>query len=212
MSELLKYALSGGNLIPTLLLIIVLIYWLSVIIGVFDFDLFDVDVDVEVDVDVDIGDGSGPFHAILGFLKVGDVPIMFVFSLMILNFWIIAMVMYYLPIPPGGLINSLLLIPGFVLSVFITKLEFLPFKGLFKRGKIHENEELEVIRHLCKLKCDISGKRLGQAEIERDGASVILNVMTEFDNEVFLKDETACIFRKDDNKNVYYIVKVEGVI
>lgn len=216
MSELFNYAISGGNIIPTILLILVMLYWLTVIIGVIDLDFldidFDIDVDADVDIDIDVGDGIGPFHAILAFLKVGKLPFMFVFSLVILNFWIIAMLMNYLPIEPGGLLNSLLLIPAFVLSVFLTKLELLPFQGIISRNYNNGQADYDVLRQLCKLKCDVSSDRLGQAELERDGASIVINVKPEFEEDAFKKDEIACVFRKDENKNIYYIVKVEGVV
>lgn len=207
MSELFSNAFTGGNLIPTILLIINLVYWLTVIIGVLDFDFLDFDLDMDSG-----GDGSGPLHALLGFLKVGNIPIMFSFSILTLNFWIIAMFLYYLPIKNGGVINTLLLLPVFILSIFITKIEILPFRNLLKDDSNKEIDEFDVLRQLCKLKCDVSQNGFGQAEIERDGASVVINVKPEFEEESFHKEEIACVFRKDDNKDVYYIVKVEGVL
>lgn len=204
--ELIKYAFTGGNIIPTVLLLLVVLYWIIVIIGVLDLDFLDFDLDLEV------GDASGPFYAILAFLKVGELPFMFVFSILILNFWIIAMFLYYLPIAPGGGLNTLLLLPALIISILFTKFEFLPFKGIFKNNSMQENEDFEVVRQLCKLKSDVSNERLGQAEIERDGASVLINVKPEFVEETFHKDEVACVFRKDSNKDIYYIVKVEGVM
>ena len=206
MPELFNYAMTGGNIIPTVLLLLVVLYWIVVIIGVLDLDFLDVDLDVEV------GDAAGPFYAILAFLKVGQLPFMFVFSIIILNFWIIAMFMYYLPITPGGGVNTLLLLPAIILSTFLTKLEFLPFKGMFKRSSMQETTENDILRQLCTLRCDTDKDRLGQAEVKRDGASVVINVKPEFQEESFHKDEVACVFRKDMDKNIYYIVKVEGVL
>lgn len=218
MSELIQFAISGGNIIPTLLLILIVLYWLTVIIGVLDFDFLDIDLDVDVDIDVDVGvdidvgDAAGPFYAILAFLKVGNLPIMFVLSVLVLNFWIIGMLMYYIPIDPGGLINTLLLLPALILSTLLTKVEFLPVREFIKKSSAKNHSEYDVIRKLCKLKCDVSNDRLGQAELDRDGASLIINVKPEFEEEIFLKNEIACVFRKDDEKNIYYIVKVEGVV
>ncbi|MDF2543020.1 MAG: hypothetical protein K0S47_2738 [Herbinix sp.] len=206
MPELLKFAFTGGNIIPTVLLILVVLYWIIVIIGALDLDFLD------FDLDLDGGDATGPFYSLLAFLKVGELPVMFVLSILILNFWIIAMFMYYLPIAPGGGLNTLLLFPAMLLSIFFTKFEFLPFKGIIKKSNRKENSEDEIIRRLCKLKSETNHERLGQAEIERDGASVIINVKPEFEEESFRKDEIACVFRKDSSKDIYYIVKVEGVI
>lgn len=206
MPELFKNAITGGNMIPTILLILVVLYWIIVIIGVLDVDFLD------LDLELDGGDATGPFYALLAFLKVGELPFMFVFSILILNFWIIAMFMYYLPIVPGGGVNTVLLLPALILSMFLTKIEFLPFKVILKNWSRKENTENEVIGQLCILKCDVNNGRIGQAEIERVGASFVINVKPEFEDESFHKDEVACVFREDKNKNIYYIVKVEGVI
>ncbi|MBH1940766.1 hypothetical protein I5677_07690 [Mobilitalea sibirica] len=208
MSELLKNAFTGGNLIPTVLLILVVLYWIVVIIGVLDFDF--------LDFDFDVGDTSGPFYALLAFLKVGEIPFMFVFSILILNFWIIAMLMYYLPISPGGTVNTILLLPTMILSIFITKFECIPLKAMLKNSSIHSNREIEtiVIGQFCTLKCDVENGRLGQAEIKREGegATLIINVKPEFDGVAFHKDEVAYVYRKDTIKDIYYIVKIEGVL
>lgn len=61
MSELLAACLMIANLPYTILLVIVVLYWLTVVIGVMDIDIFpelgtgEIDVDVEVGGDLDIG-------------------------------------------------------------------------------------------------------------------------------------------------------------
>ncbi|WP_139902773.1 hypothetical protein [Clostridium thermarum] len=147
MPESLKYAFTGGNIIPTVLLILVVLYWIIIIIGVLDFDLFDFDIEID--------SGDGPFYALLGFLKVGELPFMFAFSILILNFWIIAMLMYYLPIDPGGTLNTVLLIPAFIISTFITKVELFPLRLISKHSNMQgdrDNAENAVIGQLCTLK------------------------------------------------------------
>lgn len=207
MPELLKNAFTGANIIPTVLLILVVVYWIVSIIGVLDFDIFDLDLDVDA--------GDGPFYALLVFLKVGELPFMFVFSILILNFWIIAMLMYYLPIDPGGVVNVVLLIPAMILSMLITKVELYPLKVISKNSSMQDNldnSDNAVIGQLCKLRYEVKDGRLGQAEVERDGASLVINVKSEYEGVAFRKDESAFIIRKDIEKNIYYIVKNEGVV
>jgi hypothetical protein len=205
---LLENAFIGGNIIPTVLLILVVLYWIIVILGVLDFDFLDLDLDLDA--------GDGPFLAILTFLKVGELPFMFVLSVLILNFWIIAMLMYYLPIATGGILNTVLLIPAMMLSLFITKLEFFPLTFIIKYRSIQSNSLLadkgdEMVEELCFLKCEVKDGRLGQAEIKREGASVVINVKSEYEGVSFQKDEVAFVNRKDTEKNIYYIVKNGGV-
>ncbi|GMQ57754.1 hypothetical protein AN1V17_21490 [Vallitalea sediminicola] len=178
-------------------------YWIIVIIGAFDFDFLDIDIDVGAD-------NSGPFYAILAFLNVGELPFMLVFSIFALNFWIISMLMYYLPfVVVGGLLNGILLIPVMIISVLFTKCETIPLKGIFKYSNMQDNRGNQVIEQLCILMCEMKDGRLGQARIKRDGASLIINVKSEYDKESFDKDEVAFVSRKDTDKDIYYIVKLD---
>lgn len=208
MSELFNNALTGVNIIPTILLGFVLFYWITVIIGVIDFDLFDIDIDG--DFDVDAGGDIGPFHAFLAFLNLADLPFMLVFSVIILVFWIIAMFIFLLPITPGGLINGLLLIPAFIVSVLIAKIITNPLKKVFKR--VYEEEvyqEEPIVGQIVILTCELKGGRLGQGEIKREGASILINVKQYDDEETFEKGEEAYVTKKDDKKNIYYIIKIK---
>lgn len=177
------------------------IYWLIAITGFFDFDIFDVDLDLEAGSDV------GILGALAVFINIGKVPIALVFSLMVLNFWIVSMVLYFLPISPGGLINGLLLIPAFIVGLYITKYETLPLKFIFKGKKEDYDIDHKVLKRRCILKTDVSTGVLGQAEIEQNGASIVINVMNYFEAESFEKGERAFVFMKDDEEDVYYIAK-----
>lgn len=210
MSELFNNALTGVNIIPTILLGFVLFYWLTVIIGVIDFDLFDIDVDIDGDFDVDAGGDIGPFHAFLAFLNLADLPFMLVFSVIILVFWIIAMFMFLLPITPGGLINGLLLIPAFIVSSLIAKIITNPLKKIFKKVYQEElNQGEPIVGQIITLMCDLKDGRLGQGEIKREGASILINVKQYDENETFIKGEEAYVTKKNDEKNVYYIIKIK---
>ncbi len=66
----------------------------------------------------------------------------------------------------------------------------------------------KVLDKRCLLKSDLEYGKLGQGEIKQDGASIVINVRAQFENESFKKDEYAFVFRKDEEKNVYYISKL----
>ncbi|MGL5677657.1 MAG: hypothetical protein ACRDDX_14705 [Cellulosilyticaceae bacterium] len=198
MAELLKNAMTGVNIIPTVLLGVVLLYWLIVIIGVIDFEFLDFDLDVD-------GADQGPFYAILAFLNLAEVPFMLVLSIVALNWWIIAMLLCYLPITIGGVVSGILFIPSFGVSLVITKYVTRPLKGIFKHTTLEKDEY--VIGQLCTLRCDIEGDRLGQAEIERDGAQLVINVKAENKGQTFHKNDVALVSSRDREKNIYYIIK-----
>lgn len=204
MKELLNNAFTGVNIIPTILLILVVFYWLTVIIGIIDLDLdiFDFDMDLE------IGDSAEGFQAILAFLNFKDIPIMVIISILSLVFWMLSMFICLIPRDLSRFEESLLLIPILLFSIVITKIVSTPLKGLFRdmQDKVDNMKEV-IVGQLVTLTCDVKNNRLGQGEIKRDGASLLINVKSEFKEEIFYKDEEAYVLKKDDHKNVYYIVK-----
>ena len=188
-------------------MILVLLYWLTVTIGVFDFDFLDFDFDFELEGVEDLGFFSGLFV----FLNVAELPFMLFFSILILNFWILTMILYYLPIAAGGLITLLLLLPLFVLSLFLTKYETIPLKGIFKGSNSQGAKATRIVHGLCTLRCDISGDKMGQAEVEKQGAAIVINVRPDTKGDTFYKGETAFVASKEVNKDVYNIIKLKGV-
>ncbi|MCK8058957.1 MULTISPECIES: hypothetical protein [unclassified Fusibacter] len=198
-TELIRFAFTGINVIPTALLILMQLYWLVAITGFLDFDLFDVDLDVEG------ADASGPLSGIAVLVNSGDIPFALVLSMIFLNFWISSMLLYVLPIQAGGLISAVLLIPAFFLSLYITKLELIPIRKLFFERKNEEDIAHRVLYKRCTLKSDVEYGRLGQAEIMQDGVSIVINVTTADKHLVYKKGETVFVFSKDKVDDVYFI-------
>jgi len=92
MGELLEAIFQAVNLPFTLLLALVVLYWLSVILGfldvdTFDIDALDVDVDFDTDVDVDADADIGALGAVAQFFGIGHVPIAIPFSVLFLSLW-----------------------------------------------------------------------------------------------------------------------------
>lgn len=205
MFELLKTAITGVNIIPTTLLGLAVLYWLTVIIGAIDVDFFDFDLD-----GADSGSFSGPFQGILAFLSVGDLPFMLVFSIILLIFWVLSMLMHLLPLETGGLISGIMLVPNLLVSIFITKALVNPINTLFRNSYKNVDKENEIEGRLCTLLCDLSFGRLGQAEVEGLNASVVINVRVE-EGENLLKGDKALVLKKNKDKHFYLIKKFEGV-
>ncbi|NLO38667.1 MAG: hypothetical protein GX115_04220 [Ruminiclostridium sp.] len=198
MSELFQTAVTGLNIVPTILLGLVLLYWITVILGALDIDFLDFDADGPDDV-------PDVFQGLLAFINVANLPFMVVFSVLILFFWILVMLMYYLPFPPGGWVNAILYIPALMLSMFLTKMVITPFKGLMditNTGRQKENENLIGI--LCTLQNDLPPERLGQAEVETGGASLRINVKAQ-GSEALKKGEIAYIVGRDPKQEFYFV-------
>lgn len=203
MNELLKTAITGVNIIPTALLGLIVLYWLIVIIGAIDIDFFDIDVDL---------DGSEPSSGIINglfsFLNVAELPFMLVFSILALNFWILSMLIYFLPLPVGGLINGILLIPALSISILTTKAITQPLKKIFRNTYSGHNEGNHIIGHICTLVYNLSDRKLGQADINMEGSWLRINVKAEGD-ETFKKGEKALVIGKDFEKDFYIISNIK---
>lgn len=183
-----------------------MLYWLIVTLGVLDFSFLDFDFDLDVEGIEDLGFLSGLFV----FLNVAELPFMLFFSIWVLNYWILAMLLYYLPIAAGGLVAGLLLIPLFILSLFLTKYETMPLKGVFKGSNGRGAKATKIVHGLCTLRSDLSGDKMGQAEVDREGAAIVINVKPDTIGDIFTKGETAFVASKDASKNIYYIIKLKG--
>lgn len=199
-TELLKFAFTGVNVVPTVILILTQCYWILASISLLDIDFFDIDIEG--------AESSGLLNALAMFIKLGQVPVTLVLSMFSLNFWIMMMLLYYLPIKAGGLVSGLLLLPLFMLSVVITKYLVVILKMTIFEKTVHNDIRNRVLDKRCKLKSDLQSGILGLAELVEDNVSMVINVRTEFEDDSFAKGEYALIYEKDEEQNVYYITKL----
>ncbi len=238
MIELFNASIAMINLPFTVMLGLVVIYWLSVIVGVLDIESFDVDMDADIDLDVDVdvdvdvdadvdmdmdadadadvsGDGNvgigrGVFSVLFSFLNIGEVPVMIILSVMVFWAWSFSILAnYYLNPGHGGLTAFGLLIPNFLSSYLVTGIVTRPFRVFFRA--LH-SEMVHTESMVDKAAVVVTSKittDFGQVEIVTDGAPITLNARTEND-EVILKKETVIIYDKDTKKDVYLVTRYDG--
>ena len=107
MLELLYVAFTPVNLFFTVLLLLVLVYWIMVILGALDVDFLDIDFDSDVDADADVDmdfQGGGFLRGILEFFYIGEVPVMVLVSVFSLSVWTISVLGNYYLNPNSSLI------------------------------------------------------------------------------------------------------------
>ncbi len=183
MFELFQVSISPNQILLTLLLGLVVCYWLLVILGALDFD---------TDIPDDFGDGDADAHHGHGvntggvWLTAGrlfgfsQVPIIVWLSFMILSMWFVSLVLNQKWNAEADTLRALLLVlPNFAISAIATKLVTLPVAKLFKAMTDADTEAEEVIGRTGTIVSMEADERYGQLEIVAKGAPLLINVRTQ---------------------------------
>ena len=213
MAELMTLALLPINLVFTLLLLMVILYWIIVILGVLDVDLFQVDLsdfdaDGDLGVDGDVhGAGASLSGSVLHFFHVGEVPVMVLFSLLVLSLWAGSVLgnYYYNPESLPSRAFGILVVNVVVALVVVKALgaPLRPFYAMFNRDY---NAPKRVMGSLCQITTTrVTSTDMGQAEIRTKGAPILLNVLSKQDYR-FAKGDEAVVVGKDKESGIHYIV------
>lgn len=177
--ELIEAAFQWPNTIPSVLMTMAVTYWVLVIIGALDIELFDFDFDGDGDVD---GDGltgvSGLGLVVLRALNIGQVPLMIWGSVFAIAFWLTSMLLWDFWDNPetssqwvGG---SLLLLRNVVVAAVIAKLVTNPMKKWFRIDRGLRPEQM--IGERCELTTPLRPGATGQARFQTSAAPRLLNV------------------------------------
>lgn len=208
MKALFEFALAGANIIPSLLLAFIILYWLTVLIGAIDLDMFDIDVDVDADADIELdGHPEGGLewmNSILRFFNLGRVPLMVFLTFLVLPLWLFCIIVNDFLGFESMLPGLLTLAVGFFISLFIAKILTLPFVKLF--DKLEKETSYSVIGKICTLQSTVQDERLGQARIVREegGAPIVLTVKTKA-GTVVSPGETALVLEYQPQHRCYLV-------
>lgn len=218
MKELFDAAFTSVNIFPTILLLVILAYWLFVIIGALDMDFLNVEVDTDVEVDVDadadldadadMDTDTGAvlisMNSILGFFNLGKVPFMLLLSFFILPLWIISILINHILHNQSFGFALLLLIPNIIASLLISKVLTTPFAILYTKMAKNNDAGFKYAGKMCKIILPASGSKIGQAEVNHNNSTYRINVLTKEGTEI-AKGESALVINYIENKKCYLI-------
>lgn len=189
------------NLPYTVVFGLMLMYWFSVVLGIFDVDLFDFDVD-----DIDFGD------ELLGALNLGKVP----FSLW-LTIFSGQMTLYSLLFNKlidalfGTVSDPVRFIVCFVVFVpiaaIVTKIATSPLEKLFE---IETVSRKDFVGKECRVTSPEVNERSGVGEILVTGIPSILYIRAKAE-EGLKKNDRAVIYEYNEEKDLFYVTRVEGL-
>lgn len=213
------------NGIATVLMIVIILYWIFALIGglgMDDLDLgidFSHDVDIDVDLDVDIaadidhdvhidaGGGSGFLQA-LHFLNLGRVPFMIVFTVFILILWIITLVTtHFWNVVNWGAWSALLLLPVFVVSLFVTGWATKPLAKFFHQIGYNGEKAIDFFGCSGKMLSSIEGDKIGAAEFLIGKNPMKLNVKSMQGDKLLYGDSVIITRMPDERDNIYQVIK-----
>ncbi len=209
MQEFLDLSFSGVNIIPTVLLFFVLIYWIIVILGVIDVDTLDIDIETEVELDMDGDlevDGEG-LSSVLSFFNIGHMPLMIFLSFLAFPMWVLSLWSINFIGVENILINSGLLLASFVASLFIAKFLTTPIAKFYMKLRL-QDEAINPIGKQCKVLLTVKSDSYGQAEIKANGTSILISAITRDGIEI-KKGESALVidYIKDGN---HYLIEPDN--
>lgn len=227
MMELITAAFSPVNVVFTVLLLLVVLYWVLMILGALDLEFLtpdveadldvdvDADVDVDVDADIDTGLGEGPpavgvLDAFLQFFYIGKVPMMVLISILALSLWVISLTANRLVNPwnRSGL-GLAIAVGNLVVSAMILKAVGAPLARLFRPFYVEAHQVTSAVGKLGKvLSSEINATRIGQIEIITAGAPVVVNAVTEGEDALHKGDE-AVVIEKDAKRNLFLVAPTE---
>ncbi len=204
MIELFNASISLINLPFSVLLLLIVFYWLSVIVGALDIELFDIDLSSDMDMD----HPGGFVNSFLNLLNIGEVPVMVVISVMILTGWCFSMLAnYYLNSSMSLLIGAGLLVPNFIVSLVAAGLVTRPLRALFSTFD-HEDTHQKILNRVGTVTTSQVTPTFGQLEIETRGAPIVVNVRTT-EETILEKGDKAIIYDEDRDKGVYFVEKYD---
>lgn len=195
--ELWNVAVAPVNLVFTVLLAIILLYWGLVGLGCFDLHLFDAQADVDTD------DGG-----IFDFINIGEVPTMLVVSALVFSMWltVITTSFYFNPHGSWGF-AFLLWIPCFIGSVFLTKVLTAPLRKFFKRLEEQvEAASVKMIGMVCEVTSLTVDEAFGTARIETGAAPLLLNIRAAGAEEL-KKGDRALVIAEDTEKRIFKVIR-----
>jgi hypothetical protein len=204
MPELLHASFSIANVFASGLLVFVLLYWLTVIIGVLDISSLDVDLELDTDLDADGLSSLEGVNAVLAFFNLGRVPLMIFLSFFALPYWAFSVGVNYVLGTQSNWVGLLLMVPFLVFCLFVAKFLTLPFVKLFVAMQKEEAPNAAFIGQMCTVLLPANNAQIGQAAVKTKGSPVLLNVKTA-QNHLVQKGQTAVVIEYLPENNLYLI-------
>lgn len=197
MFELFSAAINPVALPLTVAMGGVVAYWITVILGFMDVDMFDMDIELE----------AGDAGFLSGLLRFGDTPVTVVLSLITFAAWnIMVIVVHYLPVE--GLLAWAMYLPVLFVAYSFARLIARPIGRVFaSTRKTHAALE-SAEAQLCTLIGDTNDSRISQGRIETDGPPILVRVKAR-PGKFHPRGSEVLIIEEDESGKFYYVEEMD---
>jgi hypothetical protein len=194
----LLFTVQPSQLPYTVVLGILLFYWIFVIAGAFDIEIFGIDADTDLETP------DGPLAWVLSWFYVGDLPIMIIITLVVMGIWVAAMATgMALPQGTPGLLRFAL-IPVNLGVGALAAVPAIKLIAFFWKQNDNAQERIKEEGSLAHLRSALVPGAMGQALIDRRGAPVMLNVKLTEGEEALPAGAEVVVLAKEGG---YFLVK-----
>lgn len=232
MANLYDILFSEVNLVLTVLLIVLLLYWLVSMIGGIDFDL-DFDVEVDLDPAIDAGtalDGGNMdfqdlsnaevnqedvvgkrrrplkwWQVFLIYFNFVGLPFMFTFTCWIFIWWFMTALTTAVTFSYDNYFGFAIMLIAMFPALVVNKIFTTPFKGFFKNLNKNGDAPVDYLGRQGLLLSSISGDKLGNAEVKVDGNTLSVYVKSLSGDPLPYGSSILIIKRSPDQS--YYLVE-----
>ncbi|GAA5480823.1 hypothetical protein [Haloferula sargassicola] len=207
--EIWNLAISPGVLPLSILLIPMALFWVTCLIGSFDFDFIGFDGG---EGGFDSGDGGdlvgGSMRWLFRFFHGDEVPVAALLSFLLVYLWGGAMLGHYF-FPPGNdgveaaKLDAWALLPALVL----TKLTALALRPMFISLRGLEGEAKPVLGRAGRVRSRVCDASAGQVEVEDPESPLLINARLAPGAEPLSRGTRVMVESRDPDRDVY-LVKV----
>lgn len=216
MKELIEISFSPVNAFFSIMSIVMLLYWILVIVAGIDPDLLSVDFDasdLETNLDhhahdlpdkTETSEGSD-FLKVLKFFNFDELPLMFILTIIFFSMWLIGInVTYYLGIE-STLLGFLMLIPNFILSLFVVKIFSKPLSYVYKQVNHKGEPEIDFLGRRCVVFASLDQNKTGQIQLTVNGDPMRLAARSNTEEKLNAGQQAVIVGESEDKK--YYLVE-----
>lgn len=227
MKELFEISFTPVNAFLSIMCLLMLLYWLLVIFTGLDADYFsvdfhadahfhigtDFDTDAHHSIEANTGHGKdaptdgepSTFVSILKFFNFDELPLMFMLTIIFFFMWFISInITHYFSINSVGL-GVLLLLPNFIVSLFVVKLVAHPLGYLYKHINHKGEEDIDFIGRRCTVVNAIRQDKIGQVELLVNGDTIKIYAKSNTGEELKVGQPAVIVNESDDKK--YYLIE-----